>query len=134
MPWWGRCAPYHLAAASIANGIFFIFLVVGLGISYAISPLVAMTAGSVDKTKSSAILRHGFYINMVSAVILTALSYFASGLIQYMHQSPEVTKLAISYTRILSFSAIPVMIFQTYRPVQRRAFRHAPTYDYHHSS
>ncbi len=111
----GQVSPYHLAAASIANGLFFIFLVVGLGISYAISPLVAMTAGSGDKTKSSVILRHGFYINMVSAIILTALSFFAAGLIQYMHQSPEVTKLAVSYTRILSFSAVPVMIFQTYR-------------------
>jgi MATE family multidrug resistance protein len=111
----GQVSPFHLAAASIANGIFFIFLVVGLGISYAISPLVAMTTGSGDKAKSSAILRHGFYINMVSAVILTTLSFFAAGLIPYMHQSPEVTKLAVSYTRILSFSAIPVMIFQTYR-------------------
>lgn len=111
----GRVSPFHLAAASIANGLFFIVLVVGIGISYAISPLVAIATGGGNKEDCSAILRHGFYINLITGFILVAATYIAADYIQYMHQSPEVTKLAISYTKILSLSALPVMMFQTYR-------------------
>lgn len=111
----GQVSPVHLAAAAVANGLFFIIMVVGIGISYAISPLVSMQRGSGNIRGCSEILRNGFYVNMAAGVLLVLLSYTASGFIPYFRQDPRVAAYAISYSKIIALSALPMMLFQTYR-------------------
>jgi MATE family multidrug resistance protein len=111
----GRVSPVHLAAASIANGLFFIIISVGIGISYAIAPLVSIQRGNGNADGCSKILHNGFYLNIAAGLVLALMNFAASDLIAYFGQTPEVTRLAISYSKILSFSAIPMMVFQTYR-------------------
>lgn len=111
----GRVSPVHLAASSIANGFFFIIMVIGIGISYAIAPLISIANGARDKEQCSTILHLSFYINTVTGVLLSAIVFFASPLIHALGQTPEVTALAIPYTRIIALSTLPMMLFQTYR-------------------
>ncbi|MCE1189237.1 MAG: MATE family efflux transporter [Ignavibacteria bacterium] len=111
----GRVSPIPLAAASIANGLFFIIMVVGIGISYALAPLVSIASGANNKEECGNILHDGFYINMLSGLILCIVTVFCAPLIKYFGQTKEVTAYAIPYTRILGFSTIPMMLFQTYR-------------------
>lgn len=111
----GRVSPVHLAASSIANGFFFIIMVLGIGISYAVAPLVSIANGAQEKSQCSGILHISFYINSITGILLSAMVYFGSPLIHLLGQVPEVTELAIPYTKIIALSTLPMMLFQTYR-------------------
>jgi MATE family multidrug resistance protein len=111
----GHVSPINLAAASLANGFFFVIMVVGLGITYIISPLVSMANGAGNRAESSKIVNNGFFVNLTVGILLSIITYFASTLIGYMHQPAEVTALAIPYCRLIGVTAIPMMLFQNYR-------------------
>lgn len=111
----GRVGDAPLAAASISQGFFFIITVIGLGIVYAITPLVAIAVGSADHETPSKVFRQGFWVSLITSVILGFVIYFGVDLIRYMDQPPEVTELALSYTRILSLSIPPMLLFTCYK-------------------
>lgn len=111
----GRVGAEELAASSVGLSVFFIILVFGLGVSFAISPLTAIAEGSNNKSESSSIFSNGLYINVVVGIFLGLLTYFTADVIRYLNQPPRVTELAIEYTKILAISIIPIMFFQSYK-------------------
>lgn len=111
----GRVGPVPLAAASIANGLFFTLLVIGIGISFAISPLTAIATGAQNDDDCSEIYRQSFYINSITGILLCLTAYFAADIIEYLNQPEEVKLLAIPYLKILAFTMIPMMYFQQNR-------------------
>ncbi len=111
----GNVSPINLAAASIANGFFFIIMVIGIGITYAISPLISMTVATDDKAQASKIVNNGFYVNLAVGIVLSILNYYACSVIGLLNQPPEVVLLAIPYCRIIGMTSISMMMFQNYR-------------------
>jgi len=111
----GQVGATHLAAASLVNGLFFLILIFGIGVSTAVTPLVAIAKGGGNEDNCGIILRQSLLVNLSIAFMLMAASYFMGDLIYYMDQPPEVALLAESYMKIISFSIIPFMVFQTYR-------------------
>jgi multidrug resistance protein, MATE family len=110
---WTGAVP--LAASSFANVFFNIPLFFGVGVSYAITPLVAQAEGSNDSSKIIAILKNGSIINLLTGFILVALILGIEPFMYYMGQPEEVVTLALPYLSIVGVSIIPTMIFQTYR-------------------
>ena len=110
---WTGATP--LAASSFANIFFSIPLFFGIGVSYAITPLVAEGAGAKDLTKIIEILRHGFIINLLVAILLVGLIFLVEPFMFSMGQPEDVVALGIPYLSIIGVSIIPTMIFQTYR-------------------
>lgn len=111
----GKIGAAPLAAASISNGIFIIILILGFGISMAISPLVAQFHGAKEYEKCSIVLRQGLLVNVITSLILFASLFFIANIISYLNQPQEIVEQAIKYTKTLAWSIIPVMLFQTYR-------------------
>lgn len=111
----GRLGAVELAAASIANSIFFLIFVIGLGVTFAISPLVAIAVGQNNDKQSSNILRHGFYINLGMAAFLILIIFSGSYFLHYLNQPKDVERLAAVYLRIIGLSILPMMIFQTFK-------------------
>jgi MATE family multidrug resistance protein len=111
----GRVGAVPLAASSLVNGLVFLVMVFGLGMSLAITPLVAISRGRNDHEQCGVILRQALLVNVVISIILTLLILFLSDLIFYLNQPPEVALQASSYARILGYSIIPFMLFQSYR-------------------
>lgn len=111
----GKLGAAPLAAAALVNGLFFLVLVIGIGMSMAITPLVAIAKGSRNNEECGVVLRQGLIVNLSAAVVLLGFIYFGSDLIIYLKQPADVEILAISYLRILGFSVIPFMLFQIYR-------------------
>jgi MATE family multidrug resistance protein len=111
----GRIGADPLAASSIANGLFILVLIIGIGVSYVISPLVSIAIGSNNQKECESIFKQSFYVNVILGFFLMLISFFASELVAYLNQPSEVERLAIPYIRILSISIIPVMVFQTYK-------------------
>ena len=110
---WTGATP--LAASSFANIFFTIPLFFGIGVSYAITPLVAEANGAGNQNKISEVLRNGSLINLCMGLILVALIFAAEPFMHSMNQPEDVVDLALPYLSIIAVSIIPTMIFQTYR-------------------
>jgi len=111
----GRLGAEPLAAASLANSIFFVVLMFGIGVSMSITPLVAMADGKNNPKRISRLFNHGFIINMASGTMLFLLIILSSPLLHHLNQPEEVVVLSIPYLVIITFSLLPFMLFQTFK-------------------
>ncbi len=104
-----------LAASSFANIFFSLPLFFGIGVSYAITPLVAEASGAKNSKGIIETLRNGFLINMIIGAALMILIFSIEKLLYNLSQPPEVVALAIPYLKIIAPAIIPTMMFQTFR-------------------
>ncbi|PCI28768.1 MAG: MATE family efflux transporter [SAR324 cluster bacterium] len=111
----GKLGTIPLAAAALANSLFMVIMIVGFGISLAITPLVAIAEGSGKQDECGIILRQGLIVCVAAGLVLALTSMFTAELMPYMNQPAEVVPLAQSYLKILAWSILPVMLFQNYR-------------------
>ncbi len=111
----GRLGAVPLAGASLANVIFNITLMFGIGVSYAITPLVATADGEGNTSKSANYLRHAIIINILTGIFMFLLVFATNSGIYHLNQPQEAVELAVPYLNVIAFSLVPLMIFQTFR-------------------
>ncbi len=111
----GNLGAAPLAAISLGNSLVFIALSLGIGFSFAITPLIAEADGANDIEKGRRYFHHGVIMCAVTGVLLFLLILLAQPILYHLDQPPEVVDLAIPYLQIVAFSMIPLMIFQAYK-------------------
>jgi MATE family multidrug resistance protein len=111
--WAGTIA---LAAVSLASSIFVIILVTGLGMSYAITPLIAQQNAQENYNECGRLLINSLLINLVSGLVLFFIVHYgANHLIDHLHQSPAVVAQAKPFLTLLGISIVPLMVFLTFK-------------------
>ena len=111
----GRLGAVPLAAASLANSVFFVVFMFGVGVSMAITPMVAMADGHGRKKRISNLFRHGFVINMAIAILIILFILLFSPMLWFMNQPVEVVRQALPYLAIITISILPFMFFQSFK-------------------
>ena len=111
----GKVGAVPLAASSLVNGLVFLIVVFGLGMTLAITPLVAIAKGKNDHKQCGVVLRQALLVNTLCGLVLNGLIFILADLIFHLNQPPEVAEQAASYAKILSFSIVPFMLFQSFR-------------------
>jgi len=111
----GELGYVPLSASSLANGFFIIIVIIGIGITMAISPLVAEAHGAEREDLIGDYLRNGTAVGVGCGVVLGLMVLFLTELMPYLDQPPEDVALAMPYTRILSASTLPMMVFLAYK-------------------
>lgn len=106
-----------LAAVSLGNAIFFSLFVFGLGVSFAIPPLVSEAHSQKNHEQINAVFRHGFVLNMLVGIILMLLLFAFIPLLYHLHQPKEIIPDTQNFLFIMGFSILPFMGFQTLREV-----------------
>ncbi len=104
-----------LASAGLATVAFNVLLLYGIGVSYAITTIVAEAAGEKNELRITQTLRHGLVINVINALFLLAVIYFGKGVLFHIGQDEAVVEGAIPYLEIITFSLVPVLIFQSFK-------------------
>lgn len=104
-----------LAAVSLGHAVFMLLMTFGIGVTYAITPLVAEADGNHNDQKISDLLKHGIVINMVTGFLLVAFVFSSQQVMFHIGQPEDVVTLAIPYLNIVTISLIPTMLFQTFR-------------------
>lgn len=105
-----------LAAVSLVHSVFMVVLVLGLGIAYGLTPLIAQENGRSNHTECAKLLSNSLWLNVVAGIILFCLVFFGSTYVmQHMDQDPQVVETARPYLFILSLSILPLMIFSTFK-------------------
>jgi MATE family multidrug resistance protein len=108
----GRVGVVPLAAAAFAGTVFSVPLIFGFGILASVSILVARSYGSDRATECGEFLRHGLVIALVSSTLFAVGLTSVAGWLDRLGQPPEVVAAARTYFVIISWSLIPVYVFQ----------------------
>ncbi len=106
-----------LAAVSLGNAVFFSVFIFGLGISFAIPPLVSEAHSQKKHQRINSVFRHGFVLNMVVGLLLMILLLGFVPLLHHLGQPDEIIPDTQDFITIMAFSIIPFMGFQTLREV-----------------
>ncbi|NSL88733.1 MATE family efflux transporter [Chitinophaga solisilvae] len=111
----GHTGKVPLAAVSLGNGLFSVFMVTGIGMSYGLTPLIAQENGRGNKTAIGHLLSHSLIVNMVVGFLLSAVIYFGSSHLTLLRQEADVAAQAKPFLRYLGFSFIPLMLFLSFK-------------------
>jgi MATE family multidrug resistance protein len=108
----GGLGSRYLAASSIANALFFLIAVIGIGVTVVIAPLTAQAIGARDsKDALSSRLHQGLIVSFWIGTISMCVLFGVAELIPYLQQQPETVPLAQSYLRIVAISLPFIMLF-----------------------
>lgn len=111
----GRLGPVPLAAASLGNSLIFLVLIIGIGSSVVLSPLIAILLGGNRESECGIYFRQALIVNFTLSIVMLAVILFGINFIKYLNQPAEVIESAIVYMQIVGLSSIPLMIYQTYK-------------------
>ncbi len=108
----GSLGPVKLAATSLGNSLIFIAISIGIGFSFAITPLIAESDGEKKYKKGRLQFQHSMLLMISLAVLLIGFLFLIKPILYHLNQPPEVVKLAIPYFEIVALSMFPMIIFQ----------------------
>lgn len=105
-----------LAAVSLVNSVFMIVMVIGLGVAFGLTPLIAQENGRKNYIQCAKLFSNSIFLNILTGIVLFLLVYFGSmALVDHLDQDPAVVTEAKPYLFILSLSIIPIMIFSAFK-------------------
>lgn len=107
----GQYNPTHLAAAAFAFNVFLPFLVFSSGFSMGVTPLVANAEGADQPHRIRHYFWHSTVLYALIGILLSAVMFFGSPLLQLMGQSAQVELIAGPYFELISISLFPLMLF-----------------------
>ena len=111
----GKLGAVSLAAVSFAVALIAVPIVIGMGISFALPPLVSEADGANEKRKISQYFKHSFIINISIGLISCAIMMLCLPYLSLLGQEPEVVEIARGYIYYSAWAMIPLMIFLTLR-------------------
>jgi MATE family multidrug resistance protein len=107
----GKLGAASIAAAGIANSVFFLIAIIGMGTLSVIAPQVAAAYGKDDKRECSYLLRAGMRVGLLFGIGLCLVIILLSYNFHWFRQTPEVEALAVEYLQIIGLSVIPMLFF-----------------------
>ncbi|MEO9475155.1 MAG: MATE family efflux transporter [Cyclobacteriaceae bacterium] len=110
----GKVGVIPLAAATFGSTFYTVLMIFGIGVSYAITPLVAAT-DSKNQSRLMQFFQNGLALNVVLSLVLVSIGLLVAPFLEYFGQEPEVAALAGPYLIVMCLSLVPLMHFQTYR-------------------
>lgn len=109
----GRYSNDVLAALGTATGIFAPFVMIGLGVSYAIGPIIAKYRGE-ENDQPQAVFT-GQILGLIVGVVLYALLLLVTANLELFALNPAIEPLVASYLRLAGISIFPMLVFQVYK-------------------
>ncbi len=104
---------YGQAAVSLAGALYIMILVLLIGVSYGLTPIVAEANAQNKKDKIISHLKHSFIQNISISILLFVLLIFTAPLLHQLDRPNEVTDLAVRFLNVVMLSMIPLSVFFT---------------------
>ena len=100
----------QLAASSFANTIIYLPMMLGIGMSMAVSIRVSQARGANEPAAARAALRHGIYITFVLGLLTVGLAFALLPFLHLFKQDPQVVAIAPTFFVLIATSMIPAMV------------------------
>ena len=111
----GRLGAISLAAVSFAVALIAVPVVIGMGIAFALPPLVSEADGARQPKKISQYFKHSLIVNIGIGIISCFIMLFSLRYLHLLGQEPEVVEIARGYIYYSALAMIPMMFFLTFR-------------------
>ncbi len=111
----GQIGTIPQAAVALANSLYILVLVFGIGVSYGVTPLVAAADSSKNYSENAALLKHGIIINTILGIILFIVLLLISPVLNLFNQKQEVVDMAIPFLNVMLLGMIPLCIFSAFK-------------------
>ncbi|MEH0157518.1 MATE family efflux transporter [Limibacter armeniacum] len=111
----GHYNTLSLSAAAFVNSVFVIFLVLGIGFSIGLTPLVGQAFGQQKYEDTGHLLKHSLLLNVVLSLIVLIILNNSTPLLYHLGQEAEVVTTGITYFKVLNWSMLPIMVFFTFK-------------------
>lgn len=107
----GKLDAINLAAASLANSVYFLICILGIGTLTAVSPLVAKAKGAGHPNQCAILFRQSILAAILLAVFICIVIFILAENLHWFGQSERVTILTKSYLHILNAGTLPLLLF-----------------------
>lgn len=111
----GHTGKVPLAAVSLGNSMFTVFMVTGIGMSYGLTPLIAQENGRGNRSSCGNLLAHSLVINIITGIVLFGAILLVGHNLERMKQPADVAAEAKIFLQYLAFSFLPLMVFLTFK-------------------
>lgn len=111
----GRLGTPSLAAISFASAMTYNALVVGMGISMALTPLTGQNHAKGKKNILTNLFENSMSLNFLLSICLVGILFAILPFLHLFGQPKEVVELCKPYYIIVSLSFIPMMCFLTFK-------------------
>lgn len=108
----GRVSVEAVAAGSLATALFVVLVVFGFGVLAPFSVFVTGSFAREDLREAAHHLQRGLVLGFLLAVVLAVLITWSSGYLYLLDQPPGVLSQARSFLLLLSWSIVPMYLFQ----------------------
>lgn len=99
----GRLGPDQLAAVALGNTLFFMHMILGMGIVTSVSPMVSQAFGRGDEEEIGRSIRQGLWLALgLSAAMMVSVNSLWPLMLK-MGQNPETVAVAKSYVAAISW-------------------------------
>ncbi len=105
----------ELAASVLGTGLFFVFFIVGSGVSNALMALVAGAVGKGDDRSARRATRMGLWVAIAYGLLIMVPLTFAEDICLALGQTAELSTMAAGYVHVSMFGIMPALIALTMR-------------------
>lgn len=105
-----RLGVTELAALTLANNLFYLPFVFGIGILTCVSIRTSTAKGAGNAEEARSTCRNSTYLALIVGTVFFLLAWFGNGLIEHMNQDPEVASRSRGFFIIICASLIPGLV------------------------
>ncbi|HUP89703.1 MAG TPA: MATE family efflux transporter [Longimicrobiales bacterium] len=107
----GHISAAALAAVALGNLFYFAIAIFGMGVLYALDPVISQAVGAGDQPAISRAVQRGFIIAVGITAILSVIFFLTRPILEGLHQPPDVIPLAVNYVYVVAPSILPLLAF-----------------------
>lgn len=122
----GRVSPTDLAAVALGNVYFFASVVFGMGVLFALDPVVSQALGAGDDEGVARGTQRGVLLALGLTAVASAILMTAEPVLAFLRQPPEVVPIAAGYARASVFGVLPFYLYIVQRQVLQAMGRLRP--------
>ncbi len=109
----GQVSVEAVAACSFASALFIVPLVFGFGVLGALSVFIARAAARHDREETVHLLRRGLVLSLGLSLLMVAAITALSHVLDWFHEPASVVALGQPFLLLLTYSIVPMYLFQT---------------------
>ncbi|MDZ4668385.1 MAG: MATE family efflux transporter [bacterium] len=107
----GKLDAINLAAASLANSIYFFICILGIGTLTAVSPLVAKSKGAGHPNQCAILFNQSIWAAILLTVFISGILFILTENLHWFRQTERVTDLTKNYLHVLNVGTLPLLLF-----------------------
>ena len=111
----GPLGPAAIAATGMGSGVFTAIVIFGMGLMLGLDAFVSQAHGAGNERECVVWLHQGVWLACCAAPIVMTLTWILYGTLDHWGLHPETRRLVGPYIRVISLSALPLLVYASFR-------------------